>query len=201
MHPKVGGGPLRSPPFSRRSACITFEQPPVPTPKFSLAGGRHFCDGRGRSCLHGRIAHSSKRETDVERCRTRRPIVPLCRSFRALACTLSLKWNASERDVSLCAGAAGSRVCAGACRCMLAETEIIHNRRHPVSDDESGTANAYRGVAVKRISHSPAMSPPARISRSSDGNVVYDKSPTFVGRRRRRMARAADLRAQAADAA
>ncbi|GBP32159.1 hypothetical protein EVAR_80926_1 [Eumeta japonica] len=50
------------------------------------------------SCPRGRIAHSSRRETDVERCRARRPIVPLCRSFRALACTSSLKWNASERD-------------------------------------------------------------------------------------------------------
>ncbi|GBP84218.1 hypothetical protein EVAR_62234_1 [Eumeta japonica] len=49
------------------------------------------------SCPRGRIAHSSRRETDVERCRTRRPIVPLGRSFCALACTSSLKWNASER--------------------------------------------------------------------------------------------------------
>ncbi|CAH2237556.1 jg9809 [Pararge aegeria aegeria] len=48
-------------------------------------------------CPRGRIAHSSKRETDVERCRAPWPIVPLCRSFRALACTSSLKWNASER--------------------------------------------------------------------------------------------------------
>ncbi|GBP19408.1 hypothetical protein EVAR_15756_1 [Eumeta japonica] len=49
------------------------------------------------SCPRRRIAHSSWRETDVARCRTRRPIVPLCRSFRALACTSSLKWNDSER--------------------------------------------------------------------------------------------------------
>ncbi|GBP71464.1 hypothetical protein EVAR_103349_1 [Eumeta japonica] len=53
----------------------------------------------GVICLavHADASLTQVGETDVERCQTRRPIVPLCRSIRALACTSSLKWNASER--------------------------------------------------------------------------------------------------------
>ncbi|GBP74309.1 hypothetical protein EVAR_42888_1 [Eumeta japonica] len=56
-------------------------------------------DWCGRVFLKAAVhADASLTQVGERRCRTRRPIVPLCRSFRALDCTSSLKWNASKRS-------------------------------------------------------------------------------------------------------
>ncbi|GBP33970.1 hypothetical protein EVAR_24884_1 [Eumeta japonica] len=51
----------------------------------------------GSSRSYAVHADASLTQVERDRCRTRRPIVPLCRSFRALARTSSFKWKASER--------------------------------------------------------------------------------------------------------